>query len=120
MNNTEKIIATLKEHGPMTRAQLLRQSGVSNTFEITRKLLKNNVLIKRNPHLKTNSLISLPTGEEEQIKDNPKPSVHPLERHLLSLTFEVSEIDRQLKSLKDARTFLFSRIESITEKLKSL
>lgn len=120
MTNTEKIIATLKEHGPMTRAQLLRQSGVSNTFEITRKLLKEKYLIKHHPHLEKNSLVSLPTGEEEQIKDNPKSSVHPLERHLLSLTFEVSEIDRQIKSLKDARVFLFSRVESITEKLKSL
>jgi hypothetical protein len=39
---------------------------------------------------------------------------------MLSLTFEVGEVERQIRSLEDARTFLLSRMEAITEKLKSL
>jgi hypothetical protein len=39
---------------------------------------------------------------------------------MLSLTFEIGEIERQIRSLEDARTFLLSRLDVITEKLKSL
>jgi hypothetical protein len=119
MNNTEKVIDILRQHGAMRICDLMRKSGVKNTYQIVNDLTKDGRVIKQKlsgQYVK----VSLPAIKSESSDPPPKKVAHPLERHMLSLTFEVGEIERQIRSLEDARTFLLSRMEAITEKLKSL
>lgn len=119
MNNTEKVIETLKEHGTMRICDLMRKSKANNTYQIVDNLAKEGRVVKHklNNH---NVNVSLAPLKSESSDPPPKRIAHPLERHMLSLTFEVGEIERQIRSLEDARNFLLSRMEAITEKLKSL
>ena len=119
MNNTEKVIEALKEHGTMRICDLMRKSGVKNAYQIVNDLTKDGRVIKQKlsgQYIK----VSLPEIKSESSNPPPKRIAHPLERHMLSLTFEVGEVERQIRSLEDARTFLLSRMDVITEKLKSL
>ena len=119
MNNTEKILDILREHGAMRTCDLMRRSRIKNTYQIVNDLAKDGRVIKQKlsgQYVK----VSLPAIKSESSDPPPKKVAHPLERHMLSLTFEVGEVERQIRSLEDARTFLLSRMDVITEKLKSL
>lgn len=119
MNNTQKILKTLEEHGTMRICDLMRKSGVKNAYQVIGDLCKIGRVTKHKLNNKTVN-VSLSPLKSESSDPPPKRIAHPLERHMLSLTFEVGEIERQIRSLEDARTFLLSRMEAITEKLKSL
>ena len=119
MTNTEKVIDILRQHGAMRICDLMRKSGVKNAYQIVNDLTKDGRVIKQKlsgQYVK----VSLPEIKSESSNPPPKRIAHPLERHMLSLTFEVGEVERQIRSLEDARTFLLSRLDVITEKLKSL
>jgi hypothetical protein len=119
MNNTEKVIDILRQHGAMRICDLMRKSGVKNAYQIVNDLTKDGRVIKQKlsgQYVK----VSLPEIKSASSNPPPKRIAHPLERHMLSLTFEIGEVERQIRSLEDARTFLLSRLDVITEKLKSL
>jgi hypothetical protein len=97
----------------------MRKSGVKNAYQIVNDLTKDGRVIKQKlsgQYVK----VSLLEIKSESSNPPPKKVAHPLERHMLSLTFEIGEVERQIRSLEDARTFLLSRLDVITEKLKSL
>lgn len=119
MNNTQKVIKTLEKHGTMRICDLMRKSKVSNAYQVIGDLCKIGRVVKHklNNH---NVSVSLAPLKSESSDPPPKRIAHPLERHMLSLTFEVGEVERQIKTLEDARTYLLKRMDDITERLKSL
>ena len=47
MNNTEKVIETLRQHGAMRICDLMRKSGVKNAYQIVNDLTKDGRVIKQ-------------------------------------------------------------------------
>jgi predicted transcriptional regulator len=80
MNNTEKVIDILRQHGAMRICDLMRKSGVKNAYQIVNDLTKNGRVIKQKlsgQYVK----VSLPEIKSESSNPPPKKVAHPLERH---------------------------------------
>jgi predicted transcriptional regulator len=73
MNNTEKVIDILRQHGAMRICDLMRKSGVKNAYQIVNDLTKDGRVIKQKlsgQYVK----VSLPEIKSEKFGSTTKKS----------------------------------------------
>jgi hypothetical protein len=118
LTNMQKILKALKS-GPKTQADLMRETKVKNTYQITSDAVKKGLLTKENGLVKLNGL---PVAVDETTKVTAKEINNvvgrldpqwpwPSYKIIPMLEAEIKNIDAGIRSLEITKSYLQRRVE---------
>ena len=116
MTNTQKILKALRS-GPKTQAELMRQTGVKNVYQIVSDLKKKKIVF-----MDTGNYVNLHSPDRvakatlDQIKvatEKLEPKVVPNEHvdRIAMLKDEIDNINDGIRALMMAKSYLLRRAE---------